>query len=136
MPWEQIRLIEKHLDLVEKRIGQLEWWIKLYKRTLAALAVALIAVIVIVVLMFVHLTHVGDQQASDEQKSCKIQASGLPAGHALATVIVDLHLLLTQPRIKGRPPIPPQTQALLDDLNSNAARYGALEGKQPHSRSC
>lgn len=81
------------------------------------------------------LTH---RVATDEQKTCVIQARGLPASHHLAVVIGDIGNLislgsLNQAHARG---VPPRAVRLLLSLQSNSTTYERLEAKQPSSRKC
>lgn len=77
----------------------------------------------------------------DENRSCHIQARGLPAGHELATAMADIHALLTvkptTPEQKAQAAhTPPATRAIIADLNQHLAKYQKLESGQPETRSC
>jgi hypothetical protein len=81
---------------------------------------------------------------ADEHATCVIQKRGLPAGHALSSVIGYIHALLTLP------PTPEQRaalaalprayvkreQAIILALNRSSALYTRLEGHQPLTRTC
>lgn len=82
--------------------------------------------------------------AGDESAACKIQAQGLPAGHALASVIADLHFFVARPltaqqrrNLAALPAV--DRKAVLDhfaDLTKSAFNYAWYENQQPKSRSC
>lgn len=80
----------------------------------------------------------------DESAACKIQAQGLPAGHALASVIADLHFFVSRPltaqQRRNLDALPlPDRDAVLEhytDLNKNAFNYAWYENQQPKSRNC
>lgn len=122
-----------------KQVGVLRWWTQMLKRAIAALAAVVLALLVLVVIEFTHIQNTADKQAKDERAACVIQANGLPAGHALASVIGDLHKLLIlppSPQARKQPPLKPSTKALIEDLNHQAQLYAQLEAAQPPTRTC
>lgn len=108
-----------------------------------------LAVMVIMFLLLAGLGSLGGVEllsrvSGDEHRTCLIQQRGLPAGHALANVVSDLHFLVALPlttEAKNRlahlsPGLRTLELARYHDLSVSAARYTQLEAKQPAGRRC
>jgi hypothetical protein len=108
------------------------------------IGMALVAAIGLAAWGLASANDVGGRLSQSQARTCEIQERGLPAGHALAAVIGDLHFLVAQPltaqqkrNLERYPPkVRAQLLAVYRDLNVQAFNYAWYERQQPKSRSC
>lgn len=106
------------------------------RRIVLGFGVAMVVLIGLFAVGWVKLVHVNDRVTSDEQRTCSIQARGLPAGHELAASMRDIHSLLTIPPAPDAPPTPPRVTWIVKALDGHLAAFLRDEAKQPHGRAC
>lgn len=112
--------------------------LKVLRRAVIGLGIAVILLAGLIGFGAYRLLRVTSRQSSDEARTCVIQQKGLPAGHALARVIGDIHEIIGfRPVAKSHAvPLNPEELSVIADLNAQAALYAQLESQQPQSRSC
>lgn len=75
--------------------------------------------------------------AADENRTCRIQSRGLPAGHALSGVMYDLSAVLTHVPLPNHPTqLERRNRRLLIALRHKATKYVRIERHQPPTRHC
>lgn len=87
-----------------------------------------------------------ETQQHSAHETCKVQARGLPASHALAKVVGDWHFLITAslrlagPHPKSLAKLPPALAFNVlwsyRDLSRASATYTRITATQPPSRRC
>jgi hypothetical protein len=79
--------------------------------------------------------------ASDEARTCQVQAQGLPAGQQQVLVMADIYRLLTlKPETRAERLAAhnesPAVRLVVRDLTRHLALYEAAQAKLPHGRVC
>jgi hypothetical protein len=73
---------------------------------------------------------------TSEQKTCRIQARGLPASKHLARVMVDFNTLLAPMPGEDLSKLRPLLRLAIADLRRELPAYNRIEARQPANRSC